>query len=162
MPLAQEARKPMFSLKPASGLDPVVRREVLATLVDAIHEEGRTVLVASHRMDDVQRLSDRVAFLKNGRIVLAGETEEIRSRARRVEVMPPPSPVDIPGSPLIHEHGGEASLTYLDGGAEAAEKLRTAGRYRQVTESPVNLEDLFVDLLGDDSGSREEMATCAR
>jgi ABC-type Na+ transport system ATPase subunit NatA len=44
--------------EPASGLDPVVRREVL----DAIHEEGRTVLVASHRMDDVQRLADRVAF----------------------------------------------------------------------------------------------------
>jgi ABC-2 type transport system ATP-binding protein len=148
--------------EPASGLDPVVRRQVLTTLVDAIHEEGRTVLMASHRMDDVERLADRVAFLRAGRIVLAGETEEIRSRARRVEVTPPPSPREIPGSPLVHEHGVEASLTYLEGGTKAANQLRSAGRYRQVIESPMNLEDLFVDLLGDDAENCEELATCGR
>jgi ABC-2 type transport system ATP-binding protein len=71
--------------EPASGLDPVMRREVLATLVDAIHEQGRTLLIASHRMDDVERLADRVAFLSGGRIVLSGEAEEVRARSENLE-----------------------------------------------------------------------------
>ena len=71
--------------EPASGLDPVVRREVLASLVDAIHGEGRTVLLSSHLMEDVERLADRVAFLDGGRIVLEGETEEVRARSGNLE-----------------------------------------------------------------------------
>lgn len=71
--------------EPASGLDPIVRREVLASLVDAIHEEGRTVLMSSHLMEDVERLADRVAFLSEGRIVLEGEVEEVRARNGNLE-----------------------------------------------------------------------------
>jgi ABC-2 type transport system ATP-binding protein len=147
--------------EPASGLDPVVRREVLASLVDAIHEEGRTVLVSSHRMDDVGRLADRVAFLSGGRILLAGETEEIRARARRIEVAPVPAREEIPGNPLVSLRGEDASLTYVDGGSEAANRLRASGRYRSVEESAMNLEDLFVDLLGNRTEGKKE-ATCAR
>ena len=81
------AHKPQVILldEPASGLDPVVRREVLASLVDAIHGEGRTVLLSSHLMEDVERLADRVAFLDGGRIVLEGETEEVRARSGNLE-----------------------------------------------------------------------------
>jgi ABC-2 type transport system ATP-binding protein len=81
------AHRPRLLLldEPASGLDPVVRREVLASLVDAIHGEGRTVLLSSHLMEDVERLADRVAFLSGGRIVLEGEAEEVRSRGRNLE-----------------------------------------------------------------------------
>jgi ABC-2 type transport system ATP-binding protein len=71
--------------EPASGLDPVVRREVLSALVDEIAREGRTVLMASHRMDDVERLADRVAFLDGGRIVRAGPVEAVRAEAGNLE-----------------------------------------------------------------------------
>lgn len=64
--------------EPASGLDPVVRREVLGAMVDAIAEQGRTVILSTHRMDDVERLADRVAFLDGGRIVREGPVEEVR------------------------------------------------------------------------------------
>jgi ABC-2 type transport system ATP-binding protein len=76
------AHKPKLLLldEPASGLDPIVRREVLASLVDAIHGEGRTLLLSSHRMDDVERLADRVAFLAGGKIILDGDKEEIRKQ----------------------------------------------------------------------------------
>jgi ABC-2 type transport system ATP-binding protein len=81
------AHKPEVILldEPASGLDPIVRREVLASLVDAIHGEGRTVLLSSHLMEDVERLADRVAFLAGGKIVLEGETEEVRARSGNLE-----------------------------------------------------------------------------
>jgi len=144
--------------EPASGLDPIVKREVLTSLVDTITEEGRTVLLSSHQMEDVERLADRVAFLAGGKIVLTGETEEIRGRARRIAVGPLENGrplTDLPGDPFVSRHGREAILTYLDGADTAAEYLR--GRFRDVNEIGVNLEDLFVDLLGD---PKEEAVAC--
>jgi len=144
--------------EPASGLDPVVKREVLASLVDTITDEGRTVLLSSHQMEDVERLADRVAFLSNGKIVLTGDTGEIRGRARRIAVGPigGRSPLaDLPGAPYVSRHGREAVLTYLEGADEAMPALRE--RFRDVNEIGVNLEDLFVDLLGE---PREEALAC--
>lgn len=144
--------------EPASGLDPIVRREVLASLVDTIHEEGRTVLLSSHLMEDVERLADRVAFLSGGKIVLEGDTEEIRSRARRIAVGPigPAEPLgELPGEPFVTRREKEAVLTYLDGADEAAAALR--GRFDDVQEIGVNLEDIFVDLL---ALPREEAVAC--
>jgi len=144
--------------EPASGLDPIVKREVLGSLVDTITEEGRTVLLSSHQMEDVERLADRVAFLAGGKIVLEGETEEIRSRARRIAVGPLDNGnplADLPGDPHVTRRGREAVLTYLDGADTAAALLRE--RYRDVNEIGVNLEDLFVDLLGD---PKQEAVRC--
>ncbi|MEN8150687.1 MAG: ABC transporter ATP-binding protein [Planctomycetota bacterium] len=135
--------------EPASGLDPIVKREVLASIVDTITEEGRTVLLSSHQMEDVERLADRVAFLAGGRIVLEGCTEEIRTNARRLAVGPIEDDrplADLPGDPFVARRGREAVLTYLDGTNGAAELL--GERFRDVNEIGVNLEDLFVDLLG--------------
>lgn len=151
--------------EPASGLDPVVKREVLASLVDAIHGEGRTVLLSSHVMTDVERLADRVAFLAGGKIVLEGDTEDVRGRAKRIRIGPIAADADLtdlPGSPLVDRRGTEALLTYLDGADSAAAELRATGRFADVTVTGVNLEDLFVDLLGDRERRREveEAAAC--
>jgi len=143
--------------EPASGLDPVVRREVLASLVDAMHGEERTLLLSSHRIEDVERLADRVAFLARGRIVLAGEAEVVRARARRVIVAPATGACgdgkldDLPGRPTVRRRGHEAVLTYVDGGEEAAERLRESGRFTEVIGEGMNLEDLFVDLLEEET-----------
>jgi len=148
--------------EPASGLDPVVRREVLASLVDAIHGEGRTVLLSSHLMEDVERLADRVAFLSGGKIVLEGGAEEIRGRARRVSVGPVTDGTDLallPGDPLVRRRNGEAVLTYVGGADEAVAALRDSNRFERVSEAGVNLEDLFVDLLAEEN-EMQEAAPC--
>lgn len=55
-----------------TGLDPTARRRIWATL-ERLREEGITILMVSHAMDEVERLCDRVALLKDGR-VLAEDT----------------------------------------------------------------------------------------
>jgi ABC-2 type transport system ATP-binding protein len=65
--------------EPASGLDPVSRKEVLGSLVDIMEREGTAILISTHRLDDVERLAERVAFLKDGQIVVEGVTEELRA-----------------------------------------------------------------------------------
>src|SRR4029079_9792571 len=56
--------------EPSSGLDPIVRRDILGAVIRTIAEEGRTVLFSSHLLDEVERVADRVAIIHNGRILL--------------------------------------------------------------------------------------------
>lgn len=64
--------------EPSSGLDPVVRRDILEAIVRTVADEGRTVFFSSHLLDEIERVSDRVAMIVNGRIVLDGPLDDIR------------------------------------------------------------------------------------
>src|SRR3954462_5700517 len=70
--------------EPSSGLDPIVRRDILRAIVRTIADEGRPVLFSSHLLDEVERISDRVAMLKEGRILFTGELDEIKQTHHRL------------------------------------------------------------------------------
>ena len=57
--------------EPSSGLDPIVRREILEAIIHTISEEGRTVLFSSHLLDEVERVSDHLAMMVEGKAVPA-------------------------------------------------------------------------------------------
>ena len=67
--------------EPLNGLDPVQRRHVVE-LIRALGAEGRTVLVSSHVLHEVERMAPRVVVLVNGRLVAEGETGAIRDLIR--------------------------------------------------------------------------------
>src|SRR5215470_3745658 len=78
-------RPPLLVLdEPSSGLDPIVRRDILGAIIQTIAEEGRTVLFSSHLLDEVERVSDHVAMIDRGRVVFCGELDEIKGRHRRL------------------------------------------------------------------------------
>ena len=56
--------------EPSSGLDAIVRKDILNAVVRTISEEGRTVLFSSHLLEEVERLSDHVIMIQNGRVAL--------------------------------------------------------------------------------------------
>jgi ABC-2 type transport system ATP-binding protein len=70
--------------EPSSGLDPIVRRDILGAIVRTIADEGRTVLFSSHLLDEVERVSDRVAMLDAGRVLFAADCDEIKRSHRRL------------------------------------------------------------------------------
>ena len=70
--------------EPSSGLDPVVRRDILGAIIRTIAEEGRTVLFSSHLLDEVERVADRVAIIHQGRILLTAAMDDIKESHRRV------------------------------------------------------------------------------
>ena len=65
--------------EPSSGLDPIVRRDILGAILRTIADEGRTVLFSSHLLDEVEQVADHVTMIAGGRIVLSGPLEEIRT-----------------------------------------------------------------------------------
>ena len=66
--------------EPTSGLDPLMRSE-FARLAREVVTEGRTVFWSSHELDEVQRLADRVAIIKQGRLVATETVEHLRESA---------------------------------------------------------------------------------
>jgi ABC-2 type transport system ATP-binding protein len=70
-------REPILVLdEPTSGLDPLMQREFLA-LVAQVREEGRTVFLSSHNLVEVERACDRVAIIRDGRIVETSTVGEL-------------------------------------------------------------------------------------
>ena len=68
--------------EPSSGLDPIVRRDILGAVIRTIADEGRTVLFSSHLLDEVEEVADHVTMISQGRIVLSGTLDVIKETHR--------------------------------------------------------------------------------
>ena len=64
--------------EPSSGLDPIVRRDILGAVLRTIAHEGRTVLFSSHLLDEVEEVADHVTMIAAGKILLSAPLEEIK------------------------------------------------------------------------------------
>lgn len=135
--------------EPAAGLDPVVRRDLLRSLVEALmRTDGCTVLLSTHLLADVERLATHVGILDRGRIVGSGAVEDWQRTMRRVQVVFPggeiPSGVEVPGAlrsnrlgPVLTAIARISDEVQLDG-------LRALPGVR-VNLFPMTLEELFVE-----------------
>ena len=90
--IAAVAHRPELLIldEPSSGLDAVVRRDILDAIVRAVADDGRTVIFSSHLLDEVERMSDHVTLMHQGRVTLSGALDDVRrdyqrSRVRFVE-----------------------------------------------------------------------------
>jgi len=68
--------------EPSSGLDPIVRRDILGAVIRTIADEGRTVLFSSHLLGEVEQVADHVTMINEGKIVLSGSLNAIRESHR--------------------------------------------------------------------------------
>jgi ABC-2 type transport system ATP-binding protein len=85
--------------EPSSGLDPVVRRDILGSIIRTVADDGRTVLFSSHLLDEVERVADRVAIIHQGEILLTSTMDQLRDSHRRLVLQFPDSTTEPP--PLV-------------------------------------------------------------
>jgi ABC-2 type transport system ATP-binding protein len=71
--------------EPTSGLDTLVRREFLESMVD-LAAAGRTVLLSSHQIGEVERVADIVAILKEGRLLLVDRLDDLKDQIRQLTI----------------------------------------------------------------------------
>src|SRR5467141_3075837 len=74
--------------EPSSGLDPIVRRDILGAIIRTIADEGRTVLFSSHLLNEVEEVADHVTMISHGRIVLSAPLKDIKESHRVGERVP--------------------------------------------------------------------------
>ncbi len=150
--IAALAHRPVVLLldEPFSGLDPVVRHEVLTAVMGHLRDEGRTVVVVSHSMSDVERVADRLVLIEDGRVRLDAALEDVQRRARRVAVTLKPG-ADAwkpPGTPRIERTGDDAVLTYLDWDEAYDAALRADAAVADLRQLPRDLDHVFVAAVG--------------
>jgi ABC-2 type transport system ATP-binding protein len=132
--------------EPSSGLDPVVRRDILGAIIRTIAEEGRTVLFSSHLLDEVERVADRVAIIHQGRIVLTAGMDELKETHRRVTLRfgealdRPPALVGA----LACEGAGPEWSYVCRGEGEQVRRAAEAIGAKVVGESSLSLDEIFV------------------
>ena len=63
--------------EPSTGLDAVVRKDILNAIIRTVADDGRTVVFSSHLLDEVEMMSDHVLMINQGRLVLQGELDAI-------------------------------------------------------------------------------------
>jgi ABC-2 type transport system ATP-binding protein len=64
--------------EPSSGLDPIVRRDILGAILRTIADEGRTVLFSSHLLEEVEQVADHVTMIRQGKVVVSAPLKEVR------------------------------------------------------------------------------------
>ena len=132
--------------EPSSGLDPVVRRDILEAIIRTVADEGRTVLFSSHLLDEIERVADHVAMIHGGRIALSGRLEDVKAAHRRVTIQFPSAPPRAPrwaGWWEVQGHGREWS-GLVNGPRERwiAEAVEAGAVV--VDDRPVTLDEILV------------------
>lgn len=137
--------------EPSSGLDPIVRRDILGAIVRTIADEGRTVVFSSHLLDEVERISDRVAMLRNGRIRFVGDMDRIKETHHRLTVrfdIEPSGPPALDGL-LSAEGRGREWLIHARGEVEALQLAISALGAEVISQQPLTLDEIFIAHVGD-------------
>ena len=136
--------------EPSTGLDPIVRREILAAIIRTVAEEGRTVLFSSHLLDEVERMSDYVALLDHGRIALCEPLDSIKANHHCLTLRfdePLVSPPAVLGASGWEGFGREWSAT-CRGSLDLLQSQAAEVGARIVEEHTPSLDDIFVASVG--------------
>ncbi len=144
----------LFLDEPTTGLDPEARRQVWE-MIKVLKGEGKTIVLTSHYMDEVEYLADEVAVINKGRIVALGDTRDIIERfgsARRIVVRNDSSLVgSIKGVAEDYTLSGNDLIIYIkDKDRERVKSIINAiisNGYEFYFKNP-SLEDAFLRLVG--------------
>ena len=117
--------------EPTTGLDPLMQEEFLAVITE-YRDRGGTVFLSSHDLDEVERVCDRVAIIREGRLAAVEKVAELRGRSYHHVSIEFDSPVDGHGVPP-HPRRQPASSRRL---ARLVQGLGPAGSGRQGRRSP--------------------------
>lgn len=150
--IAAVAHRPELLIldEPSSGLDPVIRRDILDAIVRTVADDGRTVIFSSHLLDEVERMSDHVTLMHQGRVTLSGVLDEVRgayqrSRVRFVEPFDRPPVLDT----ALAMEGGGRTWSVVHCGSIEQFRHSVLARGGEVVESrDATLEEIFLARAG--------------
>ena len=144
-------RPPLLLLdEPSSGLDPVVRRDILSAIIRTVADEGRTVFFSSHLLDEVERVADEIAIIHKGEIVLCGSLEDIKAEHHFVHLRFPEPLTQTPELPgiLTIEGKGDEWIVMCNGNfKDFCTKARDMG-CEIFKDTYPTLEDILVAYIG--------------
>ncbi len=135
--------------EPIAGLDPLVQQSFHGLLGEVV-AEGRTVFLSSHTLSEVERVADRVAILRRGRLVAVDSLESLRAVAvQRLEIVfAGAAPAEqelraLPGVREVHVDGPHLLIAF-EGSADPVVKAIAAHEVRSIRSRDDDLEEIFL------------------
>ena len=139
--------------EPTSGLDPIMEAAFQRCIREA-QADGRTVLLSSHILAEVEALCDRVSIIRAGRTVQSGTLTELRRRTHTsitAETAEPVAGLDqIAGVKLLASSDGHVQLEVEPAQLDDVVKRLSHAGLRSLISSPPTLQELFLRQYGDD------------
>lgn len=132
--------------EPTTGLDVLSKQQLFAELLAMVRDEGRTVLVSSHAITDLERFADHIGLIRNGQMVVEGAVGDVLARYRLVDIASANAAhVDREPGVIVQHRDDNRWRILVDQQVTPAERVRAQGR-TVLAETPLSLEELVVAL----------------
>lgn len=142
--------------EPSEGLDPLMQQAFYAIIED-YRKAGRTVFFSSHILPEVERICDRVAIIRQGRLVALEDVTALLSRRRRHAELrvegPPPDLQQVPGVSDVRVTDGLVTCL-LQGDVQPFLQALSGLSVKDLTIRPASLEDAFLEYYAEDMDGR--------
>ncbi len=141
--------------EPLEGLDPLRRIEFINLLLeDSMEQEGRTVLLSSHYLEEIERVADRIAFIHQGQLKRVAPMEHLRKEEKTIRVVfqkePPQTLLSMPGIKDVNREGKLGYLITVEDNFSAIFEACSRHPHFVLDIYHRSLEDLFHDYSGGD------------
>jgi ABC-2 type transport system ATP-binding protein len=141
--------------EPTTGLDPLVQQEYHALLRERV-EAGTSVLLSSHVLSEVERVADRVAIIRSGKLLMTESMAGLRAKARHtveVRFSEPPPPTAFATVPGITDVRLDGCVLRCSMQGVVDPLIKTLSRYNvlDLNSREADLEDTFLALYGEES-----------
>ncbi len=135
--------------EPTSGLDLLTRREFLASLAD-LAASGRTILISSHSIAELEKACTHVGLLKDGKMIMSARLGDLRQKVRRISLRfagQPPDPTRL-GTVLERNGTGRFWQAVLQDPIQSAiEALKASPEVSDFEDTAVTLEEVYAALM---------------
>ncbi|MFH1726481.1 MAG: ABC transporter ATP-binding protein [Elusimicrobiota bacterium] len=142
--------------EPTSGLDALVREDVLSHMIGELHDSGKSILVANHRMEELSGVLDEIWVLANGAVHGVHQVETLRTQACRITGRLKEG-ARLPAGMPVAELPAAKPLTELIAFEKAvADMLAASGIFENIERTPVPLEQTLKFLLKKTNGGSHD------
>jgi len=134
--------------EPTAGMDPVVTDQLLRVMVEDFANEGRTLVLSSHHLSEVERIAEWVGIIDQGKLLLEARLDDMRTSFRRVRVVGEALPL-AEWPDIVSANTGEGTTEYVvrsNADAFAAHLESQGATVLDVT--PLNLSEIFLEVVG--------------
>jgi ABC-2 type transport system ATP-binding protein len=146
------ARKPQLLLldEPTEGLDPESTEEILSFLTGLAASGDHSIVISSHRLDEIERICDHVGFIQSGHLQLSGELDDLRASCKTIDVDGAVPADDVRKWSEVHSASAiGATLRVVTQSEPATVMERLAGfRPRNIAVHDLNLREIYLAFCG--------------
>ncbi|MFB5664285.1 ABC transporter ATP-binding protein [Alteribacillus sp. HJP-4] len=135
--------------EPTDGLDVIVKKDILKMILEEAAEHETAIIIASHRLDELEKIADHLLILDNGSVTTEIVLDDLKSQYKKVQVaFSEQLPEDLELYVHILEQTGRVYVLLLEKNIKEMEQRLLAAKPLLYDTLPLSLEDIFIARLG--------------